>query len=587
MPSFVRNLLLLFLAVVACWYVVYGRGAVAQTPERQDSVQAEITQDTPTEKTPGDSEKSHDVAPEVNGVATKDVSEQKDKKTNDHTESNGESNNEDTHGEKHSDVNKTDEEESSESKKEDKPEKKSAEKPKPFKVERKPLKVEVKLDGYFVADEMEEIALRPEVWTKFKVLDAVPHGARVQKGEVLIRFDPEDLEKELAKETIEQRLSELALMQAEEEHPREKRLAEINFEAAKRSNTQLKEDFEYYQTTDRPFYVEIAHYRFKNAQEQLAAAREELKQLQQMYEADELTEETEEIVLRRQQFAVETAELIMELATADRDLTLNVTLPRRDEFFRTALEESDIAFDQAKTSLETGSARQVYEMEKHRQSRALSVERHAKLLSDKALMEIRAPSDGVVYYGRCRDGKWSDISTLRTKLKPYGTVSAKTVIMTIVKQRPLHVESSISEKDLPDMEVGLESIVSPVADDEIELTGKVTQLSGVPGKSNKFKILLDVDNHAMDDWLVAGMTCKAKVTTYENEVALQIPLDLVQTDEDNKKIKYIMLVDPDEEKPVRREVKLGEKQEKMVEVLEGLEEGDQIVKEEKKDSEDS
>ena len=51
-------------------------------------------------------------------------------------------------------------------------------KSKPYKVERKPLKIEVKLDGFFVADQMEQIALRPEVWTRFKVLKAVAdkHG---------------------------------------------------------------------------------------------------------------------------------------------------------------------------------------------------------------------------------------------------------------------------------------------------------------------------------------------------------------------------------------------------------------------------
>ena len=85
------------------------------------------------------------------------------------------------------------------------------------------------------------------------------------------------------------------------------------------------------------------------------------------------------------------------------------------------------------------------------------------------------------------------------------------------------------------------------------------------------------------DWLVAGMTCKANVTVYENAAALVIPTELVQTDEDNKKSKYVMLVDRETEKPVRRDVKLGREKEKLVEVLSGLNEGDEIVEEEKSD----
>lgn len=480
---------------------------------------------------------------------------------------------------------KSDEEDKEEEKDEDE-EKDEKDKPKPFKVEAKPLKIEVKLDGFFVANEMEEVIVRPEVWTKFKVLEAVPHGTHVKKGDVLVRFDPEDLEKELAEESIDQRLSELALLQAEEEHPRDRRLAELAYEKAKRQHGQLLEDFDYYQNTDRPFYVSIAHYRYKNAQEDLASAQEELNQLQQMYEADEITEETEEIVLRRQQFVVETAELVLELALADRDYTLNVTLPRRDEFYRTMLEQSDLEFEQAKTAWEKGSSRDIFQMEKRRQTRAKSVERHAKLISDKSLMEIRSPMDGVVYYGKCSDGKWSQVATLEAKLKPFGTVTPRAVMMTIVKQRPLHIESSIGEKDIPDMKKGLSATITPTADEELELTGKIAELQTIPGKGNKFSVKLDFEHESLPDWLVAGMSCKASVTTYENNTALQIPQDLVQSDEDNEKIKYVMLVDPEEDAPIRRQVKLGRKLEKMVEVLHGLSEGDEIVKEEKKEEEE-
>ncbi len=475
-----------------------------------------------------------------------------------------------------------DTQEKAEEAKED-PKKKSSAKTKPFKVERKPLKVEVKLDGIFVADQMEEVALRPEVWTKFKVLDAVEHGSYVKKGDVLVRFEPEDLEKKIASESIDQQLSELSLLKAEEEAPRVKKLLEMNFESARRSYEEFQQDYEYYHSTDRPFNIAIANYRYKSAQEELAEAREELNQLQKMYEADELTEETEEIVLRRQRFVVETAELVMELSTANRDYTLDVLVPRMDETYRVAKEKNELTFKKAKTTKETSLTRQVFEMEKLREARARSVEQHAKLISDKGLLVIRAPSDGVIYYGRCLDGTWSEVSSFLSKLKPLGAVSANSVIMTIVKQRPLKVLTSFGEKDLPDLKSHLETILVPTADEELEIPGKVAELESVPGKSNKFKLEIDIDNSNLPIWLVAGMTCKAKVTTYNNGKALQIPLDLVQSEEDNKKIKYVMLVDEEEDEPVKRKVKLGRKQDKMVEVLKGLEEGDEIVKEEKKD----
>lgn len=474
--------------------------------------------------------------------------------------------------------------------KSDKSSKKKAEKkkPKPYKVKRDELKIEVELDGIFVADEMEEVALRPEVWSKFIVLEAVEHGTEVKKGDVLVRFDDEKLEEELAKETLSQNIGQLSMLKDEEEFSRIKRLAELSFEAAERSHLRTQADYEYYLATDRPFTIQIAHFRYKSSKEALASAQEELKQLQQMYEADDLTEETEEIVLRRQRFAVETAELVLELNKESRDYTLNVSIPRSDEYYKTALEESELAFKQAKTSLDIGKTRRNYDMEKKRNARAKSIERHGKLLSDKGLMVLRAPCDGVVYYGKCTNGKWSQVATQKAKLKPFGAVTPKSVVMTIVKPGTLHIESSLGEKDLPDVTAGQKATLIPAADKEQELEGKVAHVESIPGASNKFQVTLDVDLSQAPEWLVAGMTCDAQIVTYENKEALIIPRDLVQTDEDNEKIKYVMLVSSEEDgteedEPVRRNVKLGRKKGKLVEVLKGLEEDDKIVKEKKKD----
>ena len=81
-------------------------------------------------------------------------------------------------------------------------------------------------------------------------------------------------------------------------------------------------------------------------------------------------------------------------------------------------------------------------------------------------------------------------------------------------------------------------------------------------------------------WLVAGMTCKVKITTYHNQSALQIPVDLLQTDAGNEESQYVQLVDPAQDEPVRRLVTVGRRQGKMIEVLTGLKVGDKIVKKE-------
>ena len=463
---------------------------------------------------------------------------------------------------------------------------KKPEKPKPFTVESKPLKIEQKLEGIFVAENMEEVALRPDTWARYTVVEAVEHGAEVKKGDVLVRFDDEQIEERLAEETIDQRLSELALMQAEEESPRNEKLLKLAYESAKRAYDQLVEDHKYYLDTDRPFDERIANYRYDSSKEDLASQEEELTQLKKMYEADEITEETEEIVLRRQEFEVATAKLQLELQAANRDYTLNVSLPRNELFYTTMLEDTKLVMEKAKAAMDLGITQSKYDLEKKRAARTKSVQSNAKLLSDRALMEIKSPADGTVYYGRCVNGQWAEVGSMTAKLVPFSMVLPNTVLMTIVKQRPLYVETSISEKDLPEFKKGLAATITPAADDEQEFVAKVTKLAIVPGGGKKFDVRLDLDKDELPEWLVAGMSGNVKVTTYDKKDALMVPTDLIQTDKDNEKIKYVMLLKGDDEEPVRREVKLGKSKEKQVEILSGLKEGDKIVKEEPKKEDD-
>jgi HlyD family secretion protein len=89
-----------------------------------------------------------------------------------------------------------------------------AKKRKTHKVEPKRLKVDVSLDGVFVAREMTEVPLRPESWSDYEIVEVVEHGKKVREGETLIKFDDEKLEEAIDDLELEQRLNELAIRKA-------------------------------------------------------------------------------------------------------------------------------------------------------------------------------------------------------------------------------------------------------------------------------------------------------------------------------------------------------------------------------------
>ncbi len=458
--------------------------------------------------------------------------------------------------------------------------KKAPEKKKPeiVKVRTKNLKIEVEAEGVFVAEESEEVALRPEEWTTFKVLEAVPHGKRVRKGDVLVKFDDKDLEEALAEKSLAQRLGELALMEAEEEFPRLEKAIALNYDQAKREYDQANDEYARFQKTMREMSEKLAEYYLKSAEQDFESAQEELDQLVKMYEADELTEETEEIVLRRQKFQVEAAKFFVDYSKINHDYTMNVSIPRRDEMLKTAVELAKIEFDRAKMAKSLGMNKKRYELQSLRETRARSLENHAKLEANRALMTLKSPADGIAYYGRQVNGRWIEVGSMEQKLIPFGAVSPNSVVMTIVKDRPLYVETSIGEKELPTVKSNQVAIIVPAADVEVELKGSVDDVADVPGSGNKFAVRIELKAGKTPDWLMPGMTGKTKITTYDVKNAVVIAADLVQTDEENPKKKYVMVQIEDEEKPVRREIKLGKSKDKEVEVLKGLKKGDEIVK---------
>ena len=75
-----------------------------------------------------------------------------------------------------------------------------------------------------------------------------------------------------------------------------------------------------------------------------------------------------------------------------------------------------LARAQMALSLDLNRAR--YELEQRKKARTKSLDRHAKLLDDRGLMEIKSPADGIVFYGQCVNGRWSDTPSLINKYKP-------------------------------------------------------------------------------------------------------------------------------------------------------------------------
>jgi len=444
-------------------------------------------------------------------------------------------------------------------------------------VKAAPFRIETELDGVFEAKQMTPVSLRPDVFQSLEVVKAVSHGAEVKKGQQLVWFETKDLDERIAETELAVELGRLSLKDAREELDYLEATMPLTLAQAERSQEIAQRRLKQYLETDRPLAERSAKQSLKNSKGRLENATEELRQLEKMYKADDLTEETEEIILKRARRSVESAELSLDLAKVQTERSLKESIPEREKQLTEAAEREDLALAKLKATLPIERRRQEIALEKLEREQENLVEKLEKLKNDRKLLEVKAPADGVVYYGRYRDGKWSNIDTIAKQLEPGKTLTPNQVFMTIVQLRPLAVRMSVSEKELRHVRKGVKGQAIPTAFPERKLPVTVNEVDRIPDGSTKFDALANLKLQE-DDALVPGMTCKVKLVPYEKKNAIAIPEKALFHEDEESEKAFVYLVGDDGE-AVRQSVTTGRMHDGKVEITKGLKAGDEILTE--------
>src|SRR5262249_3080851 len=312
------------------------------------------------------------------------------------------------------------------------------------KVEKGAIRAEVPLKGTIEAEQMTEVSIRPGAWAMpLTVKKAVPHGTTVKKGDLLVQLDLDKIDQAIRDLKADRALAELAIKQAEEELPVLEKSVPLDLAAAERAKQLADEDLKKFTEVDRPLAEEGAKQSVKSATHYLEYAKEELRQLEKMYRSKDLTEETEEIILKRQRHQVETAEFGLKTATIRSDQVLKLDLPRKAVTLREDAAKHAVSLEKAQHTLPLTVNQKRLGLSKLKYDNERTAERLQKLEMDHKAMTIRAPVDGIVYYGRSQHGQWTTAATVAAKLQPGGIVMPAETIVTVVTPRPYFIHAVV------------------------------------------------------------------------------------------------------------------------------------------------
>ncbi len=457
---------------------------------------------------------------------------------------------------------------------------KQEQKPKTYEAKRLELKRVIELSGLFEPAVKRELSLELDELPGLDVLEAVPHGSPVKKGQILVKVDTEKIDRAIGEAKVAAALADISHRQAKNNLKYVQQTAPLDLAAARRASDYAGQDYNHFVKVERPMSEQDAKRDVIDSQNYLEYAMEELKQLEKMYKADELTEETEEIVLKRQRDTVERLKFSLQRSKVSAEQTLKVMLPRREvsmseQVRRTALElakaEASTPLNLEKAKLDLAKA--AFELEKAKR-------KLEGMLKDRKAIEIKAPCDGIVYYGRCVRGNWPDSSTLEDKFRRGGKIMPNEVFMTVVQPKPLFVRVAVDEEYVGELNPGLRAVVTPAGLPELRLEASLDSMSPVPYAPSKFdaKFALKASNRAAA--IMPGMKCTLKVLTYAKAEALVVPAPAVFADELGLE-HYVYVVRPDG-KHERRSIegrKVGDK----FEVLQGLKLGEKLAAEKPKE----
>lgn len=161
-------------------------------------------------------------------------------------------------------------------------------------------------------------------------------------------------------------------------------------------------------------------------------------------------------------------------------------------------------------------------------------------------------------------------------VNPGAYLEAATPVMTLVDNRRLELESLVPASDLAPIRAGQKVTFAVNSFPGAMFEGRVIEINpAVDADSRSAKVRIAVDNSA--GRLKAGMFAQGEILTGIDSQAIVVPAAAVYRDDRSAKDAYVFLVENN--KCVKRAVRIGRERETLLEIASGLQPGDLLIAE--------
>ena len=403
-----------------------------------------------------------------------------------------------------------------------------------------------------------------------KIIQLIAEGSHVNKGDIVCRFDSGELEKNIAQQEIKakQALSKIETSKQEVEIAKNKGESEIiaarlEFELAKLDLEMYREGTYLAETDKIRGAIGLNEKNLRealNKQEQvIALMKKGFKSPQDKRVADA---------------DVDGLQVGLRGVTQELKVKTDYEFKRKSTEFSSKTDQAQKKIEQAKATLKAQMAKTESELDSAKATHSIEDQQLKEFLRQKEKTVIQAEQEGIVAYANDR---WYDPSSA---IREGAMVYSRQKVFSLPDMTSMQVKVNVHESLVKKIKPGLRAEIRVEAFPNLVLIGKVKTVSNLADSSRgwssggvkEYSTVVTVENMPKEE-LKPGMTSEVKILVNEIPEALLVPIGAVA----EHKGEFFAFVEQTGGKTETRKVKVGETNDKFVQIIEGLKEGENVA----------
>jgi multidrug efflux pump subunit AcrA (membrane-fusion protein) len=447
------------------------------------------------------------------------------------------------------------------------------EEPETVTVRRAPLGEKLELKGAVEPRQSTEVVLEFEAWRgDLEVLETFA-GGMVVKGQTLLRLETKEYARQLSDAERDLALARLAFDRRQKDEALAERERAIAREEAARSARDTQENLDRFEKTERQIRLDEAEFNVEGTRIRLQNDKEELDQLEKMYSEDDLTEETEEIVLKRTRRNYERFLRSFEWQKVRTAWWMKDIVERQHPELMENARKAALKLERLDAVARLDDERRSIETAKAKEELDRKAEHVDKLRRDGALFEVKAPVAGMALAAAFRGGAWEGLDPgPEPRWRVGEQVKAGNVLYTVFDPKALRVRTTVKEEDLSRVSAGLLCTLKTPVTGKAGLEGEVEWLGEYPSKG-VYGVLVRLKTE--EGRLRAGNACTIEIASKDDTPVLSVPASCLKAgEEEGTAVLFVV----SEAGVTPTTVKVGRKVAGRVEILEGVDAGVRVLK---------